>query len=173
MQWAGMRLGNSWRRSACLPPWCRYPASQVVAPSAIPYNAASPLPRALRQAGIDGVVAALAEAARRAARLGLDLSEVHAAHGYLLHQFLSPISNQRTDAWGGSFENRTRLVREVVKTVRAEWPDKLPLLIRLSATDWVGGGWGAGASAGVFALILTNARSYRSSLIGARPAFVL
>ena len=146
----GVQLAHAGRKASTLKPWEAGGGAipdgdprgwEVVAPSAIPYDAASPLPRALDQAGIDGVVAAFAEAARRAARLGLDLIEVHAAHGYLLHQFLSPLSNQRTDEWGGSFENRTRLVREVARTVRAEWPERLPLLIRLSATDWVEGGW--------------------------------
>jgi len=88
---------------------------------------------------IDAFVAAT----RRAKAAGFHMLEIHAAHGYLLHQFLSPISNQRTDEYGGSFENRTRLVLEVVSAVRAEWPANLPLIIRLSATDWVDGGWDA------------------------------
>jgi 2,4-dienoyl-CoA reductase-like NADH-dependent reductase (Old Yellow Enzyme family) len=89
------------------------------------------------------VVADFAASARRTLAAGFQTVEIHAAHGYLLHQFLSPLSNQRTDNYGGSFENRTRIVREVVSAVRSEWPERLPLLIRLSATDWVEGGWNA------------------------------
>ena len=101
------------------------------------------MPHELDEAGIRQVIAQFAAGARRAREAGFQAVEIHAAHGYLLHQFLSPLSNQRTDAYGGSFENRTRLVREVVAAVRAEWPERLPLLIRLSATDWVDGGWSA------------------------------
>lgn len=115
----------------------------VVAPSPLSFGAAYAVPRALDQAEISRIVAAFANAARRAHAAGFQVAEVHAAHGYLLHQFLSPLSNQRSDAYGGSFENRTRLVREVVAAVRAEWPEHLPLLIRLSATDWIEGGWNA------------------------------
>jgi 2,4-dienoyl-CoA reductase-like NADH-dependent reductase (Old Yellow Enzyme family) len=112
-----------------------------VAPSALPFSGAHPAPAALDEDGIRGVVAAFAGAARRARAAGFRAVEVHAAHGYLLHQFLSPLTNHRTDAWGGSFENRTRLAREVVSAVRAAWPGELPLLVRISATDWVPGGW--------------------------------
>ena len=115
----------------------------AVAPSAISFGPGYDIPQALDEAGIRTVIEHFAAATRRAREAGFSIVEVHSAHGYLLHQFLSPISNQRTDDWGGSFENRTRLVREVVKTVRAEWPAYLPLLIRLSATDWVEGGWNA------------------------------
>jgi 2,4-dienoyl-CoA reductase-like NADH-dependent reductase (Old Yellow Enzyme family) len=89
------------------------------------------------------VIAAFVAGARRAREAGFKMVEIHAAHGYLLHQFLSPLSNRRTDIYGGCFENRTRIVREVVAAVRVEWPDRLPLIIRLSATDWVDGGWNA------------------------------
>ena len=100
-------------------------------------------PRALDQDGIDAVVTAFADAARRADAVGFDVVEVHAAHGYLLHQFLSPLSNTRTDGYGGSLENRMRLVLEVVDAVRAAWPEHKPLFVRVSATDWVEGGWDA------------------------------
>jgi 2,4-dienoyl-CoA reductase-like NADH-dependent reductase (Old Yellow Enzyme family) len=99
------------------------------------------LPRALDAAGIAAVVRAFAEAARRAARLGLDVIELHAAHGYLLHQFLSPLSNQRDDAYGGALDHRMRLLLEVFDAVRAAVPDALPVGVRISATDWVDGGW--------------------------------
>ncbi|UXY16659.1 NADH:flavin oxidoreductase/NADH oxidase [Chitiniphilus purpureus] len=113
----------------------------VVAPSAIPFAPDYPSPIALTGEGIAKVVEDFAAAARRALAAGFEVAEVHAAHGYLLHQFLSPISNQRDDAYGGSFENRTRIVREVVAAVRAVWPETLPLLVRLSATDWIEHGW--------------------------------
>lgn len=113
----------------------------TVAPSALSFGPGYDVPQALDEAGIRAVIDQFAAAARRARDAGFPIVEIHAAHGYLLHQFLSPLSNQRTDEWGGSFENRTRLVREVARTVRAEWPERLPLLIRLSATDWVEGGW--------------------------------
>jgi 2,4-dienoyl-CoA reductase-like NADH-dependent reductase (Old Yellow Enzyme family) len=119
---------------------------QPVAPSALPFAPHYALPQALDQAGITAVIDAFAQAARRAFKAGFDVVEIHAAHGYLLHQFLSPLANQRTDEYGGSFENRTRLVLQVVDAVRAMWPDHLPLLIRISATDWAPGGWSADES---------------------------
>ncbi len=114
---------------------------QTVAPSALSFGEGYAAPRKLDEAGIAEIVAQFAVAAKRARAAGFRTVEIHAAHGYLLHQFLSPLSNRRGDRYGGSFENRTRLVREVVAAVRAEWPERLPLLIRLSATDWVEGGW--------------------------------
>ncbi|HZJ42391.1 MAG TPA: hypothetical protein VFD63_01390, partial [Pyrinomonadaceae bacterium] len=87
------------------------------------------------------IISAFASAARRACEAGFRVIEIHAAHGYLIHEFLSPLSNQRTDAYGGSFENRTRLLREVVTAVRASWPERAPLFVRISATDWTEGGW--------------------------------
>ncbi len=115
----------------------------TVAPSPLAFGDGYAVPRELDEAGIRRIITEFVAGARRAREAGFQAVEIHAAHGYLLHQFLSPLSNQRTDAWGGGFENRTRLVREVVAAVRAEWPERLPLLIRLSATDWVEGGWSA------------------------------
>ncbi|MDO8989723.1 MAG: NADH:flavin oxidoreductase/NADH oxidase [Sideroxyarcus sp.] len=115
----------------------------VVAPSPLPFSADYAMPRELDAEGIRTVIAQFTAAARRAREAGFRVAEIHAAHGYLLHQFLSPLSNRRIDAYGGGFENRTRLVREIVAAVRAEWPEQLPLLIRLSATDWIEGGWSA------------------------------
>jgi len=115
----------------------------TVAPSPLSFGEGYAVPRQLDEAGIRQISAEFVAGTRRARLAGFQAVEIHAAHGYLLHQFLSPLSNQRTDAWGGGFENRTRLVREVVAAVRAEWPERLPLLIRLSATDWVEGGWSA------------------------------
>lgn len=114
---------------------------QSVAPSAIAFGEGFELPQQLDEAGMRRVVEAFAAAARRARRAGFDAVEVHAAHGYLLHQFLSPLSNRRADDYGGSFENRSRLLREVVAAVRGEWPQNLPVFVRLSATDWAEGGW--------------------------------
>lgn len=113
----------------------------TVAPSAVPHADAYPKPNALDADGIERVVDAFAAAARRALEAGFRIVEVHAAHGYLLHQFLSPLSNERTDAWGGSFENRVRMTLQVVDRVRSVWPEDLPLAVRLSATDWAEGGW--------------------------------
>jgi 2,4-dienoyl-CoA reductase-like NADH-dependent reductase (Old Yellow Enzyme family) len=113
----------------------------VHAPSAIPFAAHSPVPEALDDAGIRRVVDAFRDGARRALAAGFRVIELHGAHGYLLHEFLSPLSNHRTDRYGGSFENRIRLTVEVVEAVRSVWPDTLPLFIRISGTDWTQGGW--------------------------------
>ncbi|GAA5166534.1 NADH:flavin oxidoreductase/NADH oxidase [Viridibacterium curvum] len=115
---------------------------QTVAPSALRFSDTYPLPLALDAAGIRKVIDDFTTAARRALAAGFDVAEVHAAHGYLLHQFLSPVANQRTDDYGGSFENRIRLTLEVTQAVRKVWPEHLPVFVRLSATDWAEqGGW--------------------------------
>jgi 2,4-dienoyl-CoA reductase-like NADH-dependent reductase (Old Yellow Enzyme family) len=145
----GMQLAHAGRKASTSSPWKGHnPLSEteggwrpVVAPSPIPFDAKYPEPAALTVAEIPGIVTAFAQAARRALQAGFRLLEIHSAHGYLLHEFLSPLSNRRTDAYGGPLENRTRLVREVVQAVRRVWPENLPLFIRISATDWVEGGW--------------------------------
>ena len=114
---------------------------QTVAPSALPFNAADRSPVALTRDGMVEIREAFAQAARRSARLGIDAIQVHAAHGYLLHEFLSPISNQRSDEYGGSLENRLRFPLEVFDAVRAAFPAQRPVSVRLSGTDWVPGGW--------------------------------
>src|SRR5205814_1375372 len=115
---------------------------KVGAPSALAFTDSYPTPHALTPDGSQEVVAAFAAAARPACQAGFRVLEVHAAHGYLIHGFLSPLSNKREDEYGGSFENRTRICREIVKAVRAVWPKELPLFVRISATDWVDeGGW--------------------------------
>jgi 2,4-dienoyl-CoA reductase-like NADH-dependent reductase (Old Yellow Enzyme family) len=114
---------------------------QPVAPSALAFSPQYATPKALHISAIPGVVQAFARAACRAQAAGFDFVEIHAAHGYLLHQFLSPLANRRTDVYGGSFRNRTRLLLEVVDAVRAAWPSHLPLFVRISATDWAEGGW--------------------------------
>jgi 2,4-dienoyl-CoA reductase-like NADH-dependent reductase (Old Yellow Enzyme family) len=149
---AGLQLAHAGRKASTRPPWKGgEPApvaeggwEDVVAPSAEPYAAGHRTPQALDETGIHGIIRAFADAARRARSAGMHVVELHAAHGYLLHEFLSPLSNHRTDAYGGSFENRVRLVREVARAVRTVWPEKLPLFARLSATDWVEGGWDIG-----------------------------
>ncbi len=145
---AGVQLAHAGRKASTRPPWEGGGAVPpgaggwtVVAPSPVPFSPESPLPEALDERGLRAVVQAFADGARRAREAGCRVVEVHAAHGYLLHQFLSPLSNRRTDGWGGSIENRTRLVREVVAAVRAAWGDALPVLVRISATDWAPGGW--------------------------------
>ena len=114
---------------------------QPLAPSALSFTAAHTEPRSMHIADIDSVVAAFSSAAQRARQAGFDVVEIHMAHGYLLHEFLSPLSNQRQDDYGGSFDNRCRLPLRVVQAVRELWPDHLPVFVRISATDWVEGGW--------------------------------
>lgn len=115
--------------------------TDIVGPEAQAYNENMPTPRALSTDEVRGIAAAFGAAARRALAAGFDIVEIHAAHGYLLHSFLSPLSNQRTDEYGGSFENRCRMLLETARAIRAEWPDAKPLFVRISATDWVDGGW--------------------------------
>jgi 2,4-dienoyl-CoA reductase-like NADH-dependent reductase (Old Yellow Enzyme family) len=146
---AGMQLAHAGRKASTAAPWDGHglvlPADggwQPVAPSAIAFAPTDyAIPAALDHAGIAAVVEAFRNAARRALEAGFDFVEIHAAHGYLLHEFLSPLSNLRTDSYGGSFLNRTRLVLEVVDAVRSVWPERLPLFVRISATDWAEGGW--------------------------------
>src|SRR5258706_2093578 len=145
----GMQLAHAGRKASTYAPAAghgRIPESEggwsdVVAPSALPFTNGYPMPRALSLDGIQSIVSAFAAAARRACEAGFRVIEIHAAHGYLIHEFLSPLSNQRTDAYGGPFENRTRILREIVAAVRGSWPEGAPLFVRISATDWVEGGW--------------------------------
>jgi 2,4-dienoyl-CoA reductase-like NADH-dependent reductase (Old Yellow Enzyme family) len=144
----GMQIAHAGRKGSTQKPWVgssklspEEGAWVPVAPSAIAYSEQYPMPQALTTQGIRDVVQAFGQAARRSLQAGYLVLEVHAAHGYLIHEFLSPLSNHRTDEYGGSFENRTRLAREVVTEVRKHWPDHLPLFIRISATDWKKGGW--------------------------------
>lgn len=145
---AGIQLAHAGRKASTAPPakgdglvlpnqggW------RPVGPSALSFAPHYGVPHALEPAEIAAIVAAFAQAARRALAAGFDLVEIHAAHGYLLNEFLSPLANLRTDAYGGSFENRTRFLLEVVDAVRAAWPAHLPLFVRISATDWAEGGW--------------------------------
>jgi 2,4-dienoyl-CoA reductase-like NADH-dependent reductase (Old Yellow Enzyme family) len=146
---AGMQLAHAGRKASTRRPW-ETPGivpeveggwKKVVAPSALAFADTYPMPQALTPEGIQEVVSAFAAAARRACQAGFRVIEIHAAHGYLIHEFLSSLSNKREDDYGGSFENRTRLCREIVTAVRASWPKQLPLFVRISTTDWVDGGW--------------------------------
>lgn len=144
-----VQLGHAGRKASTLPPWegrtMLTPEEggwQTVSASAVAAGDGMPLPAALARDEIAGVVEAFAAAARRANRIGFDAIELHGAHGYLLHQFMSPLCNRRDDEYGGSLENRLRFPLEVFDAVRAEWPDDKPLGIRISATDYLEGGWG-------------------------------
>ena len=144
----GLQLGHAGRKASCAAPWnggAQIPQSaggwQTVAPSAIAFTEGTEAPEAMSLARIDELKKAYVETVRRADRLGLDLLELHGAHGYLLHQLLSPLSNQRTDQYGGSLENRMRLLLEIFQEIRAEFPAEKPIGVRISATDWVEGGW--------------------------------
>ncbi|TDE86734.1 NADH:flavin oxidoreductase/NADH oxidase [Deinococcus sp. S9] len=146
----GVQLAHAGRKASTYAPWRgrgAVPAEAggwpVVGPSEAPYHSAYPQPVAMTPEDIRRVTSDFAAAARRALVAGFDVVEIHAAHGYLLHQFLSPLANTRTDEYGGSFENRVRFLLEVVRAVRATWPTHLPLLVRVSATDWAEGGWDA------------------------------
>src|SRR5262245_49115624 len=146
---AGIQLAHAGREASCDVPWkggagLRSPEAggwPVVGPSAVAFDEGNPVPTALNKAGIDGVVAAFEAATQRALAAGFRLIEVHAAHGYLLHEFLSPLSNRRTDSYGGSLENRMRLTLRVAAAVRKLVPAQLPVFVRISATDWALGGW--------------------------------
>ncbi|NID14758.1 NADH:flavin oxidoreductase/NADH oxidase [Luteibacter yeojuensis] len=145
----GIQLAHAGRKASTEVPWAggmQLPSGhehgwQAVAPSAVPYHPDEHAPVALGKDDLGRIRDAFATAARRAARLGLDFIQLHAAHGYLLHQFLSPLSNQRTDEYGGSLENRMRFPLEVFDAVRAAFPADRPVTVRVSATDWVEGGW--------------------------------
>jgi 2,4-dienoyl-CoA reductase-like NADH-dependent reductase (Old Yellow Enzyme family) len=145
----GIQLAHAGRKASTLRPWqgdrLATPAeggwANVEAPSAIAFHEHYATPHELDAAGIAAVKQAFVDAARRALAAGFDVIELHAAHGYLMHEFLSPLSNKRTDNYGGNFENRIRLVVETADALRTVWPQNLPLFVRISATDWTEGGW--------------------------------
>ena len=145
---AGIQIAHAGRKASTDVPWrggqpiAEGPHSwTTLAPSAIPFRDGDPVPHALTLEEIDEVVEQFVRAAGHARRAGFRVVEIHAAHGYLLHEFLSPLCNQRDDEYGGTLENRMRLVLRVTERVRREWPDELPLFVRISATDWAEGGW--------------------------------
>jgi 2,4-dienoyl-CoA reductase-like NADH-dependent reductase (Old Yellow Enzyme family) len=146
---AGIQLAHAGRKASTARPWegggkvtpQEGGWSDVVAPSAVAFAPNYHMPAAVTAERISAIADAFGKAAQRALEAGFRVLEIHSAHGYFLHEFLSPLSNHRSDLYGGSFENRTRIVREVVAKVRRFWPERLPLFIRISATDWVEGGW--------------------------------
>ena len=145
----GIQLAHAGRKASVSAPWegnkkldFAQGGWQTVSASAIPYHEGEPfLPEALDQNGIQKVISDFKAATKRAVEAGYQVLEIHGAHGYLLHQFLSPLTNIRTDAYGGSFENRILFTLEIVEAVQSEWPSDLPLFVRISATDWAEGGW--------------------------------
>jgi 2,4-dienoyl-CoA reductase-like NADH-dependent reductase (Old Yellow Enzyme family) len=145
---AGVQLAHAGRKGSTAPPWQgggviaqEAGGWQPVAPSAVPFHPGDPAPRELSVAEIGSIIDAFRSAAGRAAEAGFQIAEIHGAHGYLIHEFLSPLSNLRTDDYGGAFEHRIRFALEVVRAVRSVWPENLPLFLRISSTDWVEGGW--------------------------------
>jgi len=145
---AGIQLAHAGRKASCEVPWkgghqiqSGEHAWQTVAPSAIPFHENDIIPHALIKTEIDGLITDFKNAAVRAIKAGYQLIEIHAAHGYLINEFLSPLTNARTDEYGGSFENRIRFLLEVIAAIQSVWPADLPLFVRLSATDWAEGGW--------------------------------
>lgn len=148
---AGIQLAHAGRKASTDAPWrgggpldAEHGGWTPVAPSAIPFDEGHPVPIALDTDGIAKVIEDFRAAAKRAREARFEVIEIHGAHGYLIHQFLSPLSNTRTDRYGGSLENRARLLREVIAAVRESWPAPMPLWVRLSATDWAEGGWDIG-----------------------------
>jgi 2,4-dienoyl-CoA reductase-like NADH-dependent reductase (Old Yellow Enzyme family) len=146
---AGIQLAHAGRKASCDLPWnggARINADaengwETVAPSAIPFNETDPTPHALSEQEIEDVILAFETAAKRALKCGFQVIEIHSAHGYLLHEFLSPISNKRTDSYGGSLENRMKLLLQVAERLRGIIPEDRPLFVRISATDYVENGW--------------------------------
>ncbi len=145
---AGIQLAHAGRKASTARPWDGgrlVPESSggwiPVAPSAIPFQADDPPPEELTKPAIQAIVKHFVEAARRALNAGFQVAEIHGAHGYLIHEFLSPLTNRRADEYGGSFENRIRFALEVTAAIRGVWPESLPLFFRVSATDWAEGGW--------------------------------
>ena len=150
---AGIQLAHAGRKASTAPPWKGgkpiLPANggwQAIAPSPIPFGDGYPAPAEMDEKTIAAIVSLFGASARRAREAEFDVIELHGAHGYLISSFLSPISNRRTDRYGGSFENRIRFLLEVVDAVRSEWPESKPLFVRISCTDWMEGGWDVEAS---------------------------
>ena len=144
---SGIQLAHAGRKASTAPPWegghqvdDTNRGWQTVAPSAIPFYEDDNPPKELTKPEIDKIIASFASAAQRSVKAGFDTIEIHAAHGYLINQFISPLTNKRTDEYGGSFENRVRLLMEVAQAIHAVIPDEMPLFVRISANEWVEGG---------------------------------
>jgi 2,4-dienoyl-CoA reductase-like NADH-dependent reductase (Old Yellow Enzyme family) len=157
---AGIQLAHAGRKASWASPWkggkqikLKDGGWKAVAPSAIAFNDADEAPEALDKNGIRKVINDFSTAAQRALKTGYKVIEIHGAHGYLINEFLSPLSNQRMDEYGGSFENRIRLLLEIVEAVQSVWPKTLPLFVRISATDWAEGGWNIDESVQLSAIL--------------------
>jgi len=157
---AGIQLAHAGRKASCAVPWeggkqldLKNGGWETVAPSALPFSPGERTPVMADSVCIERIIEGFREAAVRAAKAGFKVAEIHSAHGYLLHEFLSPISNTRTDEYGGSFENRTRLLLRVTEAVRSVWPEEYPLFVRISSTDWKEGGWNLEESVGLAYLL--------------------
>lgn len=146
---AGVQLAHAGFKASTSAPWKGHkPLDQadggwqpIWAPSAVSFDRGYQIPQALDRAGVNGIVQAFAAAAARSEMAGASIIEIHAAHGYLIHEFLSPLTNHRNDEFGGAWENRIRMLCQVVEAVRRVWPERLPLFVRISASDWIEGGW--------------------------------
>lgn len=159
----GVQLAHAGRKASHSSPWkggSVVPETdggwQTAAPSPVPFTEEEPAPQELTLDSIQQVINDFKAAAQRALAAGFEVIELHAAHGYLLHEFLSPLSNQRLDQYGGTFENRIRLLVEIVEATRSVWPERLPLFVRISATDWTEGGWTAEDSVQLAAVLRTK-----------------
>ncbi|MEM1383620.1 MAG: NADH:flavin oxidoreductase/NADH oxidase [Pseudomonadota bacterium] len=165
----GIQLGHAGRKASERRPWHgESPVNgedvtdrgerpwQAVGPSPLPFADPWPVPKEMTEAEIQAVIAGFGAAARRAAQAGFKIIEVYAAHGFLIHQFYSPIANRREDRWGGSFDGRCRMAIEVARAIRTHWPEELPLAFRLSATDWMEGGWDAEDTVALARLLKTE-----------------
>ena len=160
---AGIQLAHAGRKGGCALPWNGGKQLKVsdggwetVSASAISFAPDDVAPKALDLEGVSRIIDAFKTSARRALEAGYRVIEIHAAHGYLIHQFLSPLSNHRTDQYGGSFGNRIRLLLEIVEAIKLEWPEELPLFVRISATDYAEGGWNPEEAAMLSAILKTN-----------------
>lgn len=159
-----IQLAHAGRKASTAVPWKGgHPLSReeggwspIAGPSRLPFTEKHQVPEAITPQQIAAIAGSFAEAARRAIAAGARVVEIHAAHGYLLNSFLSPLSNQRVDEYGGSFVNRTRILREVVAAVRQVWPEKYPLFLRISASDWTEGGWTADESVDLARMLKTE-----------------
>jgi 2,4-dienoyl-CoA reductase-like NADH-dependent reductase (Old Yellow Enzyme family) len=159
----GIQLAHAGRKASVAVPWeGGRPVAEAdggwlpVGPSPVPFAPGSPVPEPLSAQGIAEVAASFRAAAQRALTAGFKVIELHFAHGYLVHQFLSPLSNMRTDRYGGSLENRTRIAREIARAVRAAWAEHFPLFARISCTEWGNGGWDVGESVELARMLKTD-----------------
>ena len=184
---AGIQLAHAGRKASHAIPWKGNAQLtktsggwETVSASAIPFAPSEESPVALDHAGIQKVLQDFTQAAHRAVKAGYEVAEIHAAHGYLVHQFYSPLSNTRTDQYGGSFENRVRLLMEIVQAVQTAWPAQLPLFVRISSTDWTAGGWteddsvrlsGLLKSAGVDLIDCSSGGNIATATIPLRPGY--